>query len=168
MSQSTEVSKPYAATNHMGFAVTDLDRSVAFYTGLLGEPPFFRQVYEAGYIGTLLGYPGCRLDSAFFRLPGTSAFLELLQYLDPAPSTVDMETYNAGNAHLCLEVKDLATDFPRVASLGATFRSDGPVDVEFGPFKGGKVAYCRDPDDISIEFIQLPIPVSDEGGRDGH
>ena len=158
MTQPTELSGPYRATNHVGFAVTDLDRSIAFDTGLLGGPPFFRQVYEAAYLGTLLGYPGCRLDCAFFRLPGTTAFLELLEYLDPATSTVDMETFNAGNAHLCLEVEDLASDFPRVAALGATFRSDGPVDVEFGPFKGGKVAYCRDPDGISIEFIQLPAP----------
>jgi catechol 2,3-dioxygenase-like lactoylglutathione lyase family enzyme len=156
VSQTTETSSPYLAANHMGFAVSDLDRSIAFYTGVLGEPPFFRQIYEAEYLGTLVGYPGCRMDAAFFRLPGTETFLELLQYLDPLPSTVDMETYNVGNGHLCLQVKDLAADFQRVAALGARFRSQGPVDIEFGPFKGGKVSYCRDPDGISLEFIQLP------------
>jgi catechol 2,3-dioxygenase-like lactoylglutathione lyase family enzyme len=152
----TEPRRPYTATTHFGFAVADLDRSIAFYTAVLGEPPYFRQVYDVEYLGEIVGYPGCRMDCAFFRLPGTETFLELLQYFDPPGRTVDMETYNTGNAHLCLQVGDLASDFARLQDLGAVFQSAGPVEVTFGPNKGAKVAYCRDLDGITIELIESP------------
>jgi len=149
-------SKPYSGTNHVGFAVSNLDRAITFYTALLGEGPFFRSIYEAPYLGDILGYPGCRLDAAFFHLPGGETFLELLHYLEPAARKVDPETYNVGNAHLCLETDDLAHDYKRVAAAGGVFRSPAPIDITFGPFKGGKAAYFRDPDGISIELIQSP------------
>lgn len=123
---------------------------------MLRKPPFFRQVYDAAYIGTLLGYEDCALDAAFFELPVTAAFLELLQYLSPPSKPGDMESYNVGNAHLCLEVEDLEEEFERLRRLGATPRSESPVLVTFGPFTGGKVAYFRDPDGISLELVQLP------------
>jgi catechol 2,3-dioxygenase-like lactoylglutathione lyase family enzyme len=147
----------YAGTNHVGFTISNLDRSIAFYTIVLGHGPFFRQVYDVPYIGQLLGYPGnCRLDAAFFHLPGTVAFLELIQYLDHPAEMRDPETYNVGNAHLCLETDDLDRDYGRVTAAGGVFRSAGPIDVSFGPFKGGKVAYFRDPDGVSVELIQSP------------
>jgi catechol 2,3-dioxygenase-like lactoylglutathione lyase family enzyme len=151
-----ETRSPYTAITHVGFAVADLDRSVAFYTSVLCEPPYFRQIYEVEYLGEIVGYPGCRMDCAFFRLPGTETFLEFVQYLDPPSSTVDMETYNVGNGHLCLQVGDLASDFERLQALGAVFQSAGPVEVTFGPLKGAKVAYCRDLDGITIELIESP------------
>ena len=149
-------SKTYFGTNHVGFAVSNLDRAITFYTALLGEGPFFRSIYDVAYLGDILGYPGCRLDAAFFNLPGTKTFLELLHYLEPAARKVDPETYNVGNAHLCLETDDLARDYDRVKATGAVFRSAAPIDITFGPFKGGKAAYLRDPDGISIELIQSP------------
>jgi catechol 2,3-dioxygenase-like lactoylglutathione lyase family enzyme len=149
-------SKPYRGTNHIGFAVSNLDRAITFYTALLGEGPFFRSIYDAAYLGDILGYRGCRLDAAFFNLPGTETFLELLHYLEPASRKADPETYNVGNAHLCLETDDLARDYDRVTAVGGVFRSSAPIDITFGPFKGGKAAYLRDPDGISIELIQSP------------
>jgi catechol 2,3-dioxygenase-like lactoylglutathione lyase family enzyme len=144
----------YPALDHVGFAVSDLDRSSQFYTALLGEEPFLRKIWDVPYLGEFVGYPGATLDAAFWHLPN-GVVLELLQYLDPSPGTVDMETYNAGNAHLCLQTDDLAAEFQRLADI-TVFRCDHPVDIPFGPYKGGRVAYFRDPDGITIELIQLP------------
>jgi catechol 2,3-dioxygenase-like lactoylglutathione lyase family enzyme len=144
----------FEALDHVGFAVSDLDRSVEFYSVLLEEPPLLRKVWDVEYVGRVVGYPGLRLEAAFWNLPG-EVVLELLQYLDPRPGRVDMETYNAGNAHLCLVTKDLHRDFARLQGV-AEFRSSEPVEIPWGPYKGGWAAYLRDPDGITIELIALP------------
>ena len=63
---------------HVGFTVSDLDRSVAFYSALLGEGPHFRRRYDEPYISEIIGYPGCSLEIALFRLPGTDVELDVL------------------------------------------------------------------------------------------
>jgi catechol 2,3-dioxygenase-like lactoylglutathione lyase family enzyme len=145
---------PFDALDHVGFAVSDLDRSVDFYTLLLEEPPSLRKVWDVEYVGRIVGYPGLKLDAAFWSLP-SGVILELLQYLHPSPGRVDMETYNAGNAHLCLVTQDMDRDFERLRGV-AEFRSPEPIEIPWGPYKGGWACYLRDPDGISIELITLP------------
>jgi catechol 2,3-dioxygenase-like lactoylglutathione lyase family enzyme len=105
-------------------------------------------------VGRIVGYPGVIMEGAFWRLPGGTV-LELLEYQSPPPGRVDMETYNAGNAHLCLVVDDLTRDFERLRGQ-VDFRDPEPVEIPWGPYAGGKACYLRDPDGISIELIQLP------------
>jgi catechol 2,3-dioxygenase-like lactoylglutathione lyase family enzyme len=147
----------FTGTDHVGFSVSDLDRSIAFYTAFLGDGPVLRTIYEAEYLGRVVGYPGCRLDVAMFHLPGTKAYLELLQYLEPVSGRVDLETNNVGNAHLCLESEDLSADYERLRDLGVEFRNPHPVEIMFGPYKGGKAVYIRDPDGITVELLQPPL-----------
>ena len=140
--------------DHVGFSVADLDRSVDWYTFLLEEPPLLRGIWDVEYVSRVLGYPGVVLDAALWRLPGGSV-LELLEYKSPEPGRVDMETYNVGNAHLCLIVDDLDAEFTRLRGH-AEFRHPDPVDIPWGHFAGGKSCYLRDPDGISIEIVQYP------------
>ncbi|MCC6223285.1 MAG: VOC family protein [Thermoleophilia bacterium] len=144
----------YTALDHVGFTVSSLDRSIPFYTRLLGEEPALRKVWDVEYVGRIVGYPGVRMECAFWRLPG-GTILELLQYLDPPPGRVDMETYNAGNAHLCLVTDDIHADFERLRG-SAEFRDPEPVAIPWGPYEGGWAAYLRDPDGITIELLQEP------------
>jgi catechol 2,3-dioxygenase-like lactoylglutathione lyase family enzyme len=146
---------PFSALDHVGITVSDMDRSIEFYRLLLGEDPMFRETWnDIEYVGRVVGYPGVNLEGAFFRLPG-GAMLELLQYHYPEPQPVGMETYMIGNAHLCLVTEDMQADFDRLADH-AQFRSTEPVRVPWGPYKGGALAYLRDPDGISIELLELP------------
>jgi catechol 2,3-dioxygenase-like lactoylglutathione lyase family enzyme len=139
--------------DHVGFTVSSLDRSIPFYTALLEQEPFLRKTWDVEYLGRIVGYPGSELEAAFWRIGGT--VLELLEYREPPPGRVDMESYNAGNAHLCLVTEDMGRDYERLRGL-AEFRSDEPVDIPWGPYEGGRACYLRDPDGISIELIELP------------
>lgn len=142
----------FEALEHVGLTVSDLDRSVAFYGALLGADPFYRATEERPYLSEIVGYPGCRLAIADFRLPGTDTFLELLQYLHPPGEAAEMETSNPGIGHVCFVVSDLEAEFGRITALGGVFRSRGPVERA----DGGKAVYFRDPDGITIELQELP------------
>jgi catechol 2,3-dioxygenase-like lactoylglutathione lyase family enzyme len=141
------------AVEHVGLTVRDLERSIGFYSALLGVSPFYRATEERVYLADVVGYPGCKLALAFFHLPGTETFLELLEYIRPTGRPVDMETYNPGIGHLCFVVPDLDAEFRRISGLGGAFRHPGPVDRA----DGGRAVYFRDPDGITIE-LQEPAP----------
>jgi catechol 2,3-dioxygenase-like lactoylglutathione lyase family enzyme len=146
----------FRGLDHIGYAVADLDRSVAFYETLLGVPMLMRKTWDVPYVGEIVGYPDTVMDGAFFQLPN-GVVLELLEYRSPPGRTVDMESYNAGNAHLCLVTDDMAADFDRLRAAGYdTFRSDSPVDIPWGPYRGGRACYLRDPDGVSIELLEEP------------
>lgn len=146
----------FRALDHVGYAVADLDRSIAFYETLLGVPLLLRKTWDVPYVGEIVGYPDLILEGAFFQLPN-GIVLELLEYKTPRPGAVDMESYNAGNAHLCLVTEDMAVDFARLRAAGYdTFRSEAPVDIPWGPYRGGRACYVRDPDGISIELLEEP------------
>jgi catechol 2,3-dioxygenase-like lactoylglutathione lyase family enzyme len=142
----------FESLEHVGLTVSDLERSVSFYSALLGEPPFYRATEERPYLGQIVGYPGCRLAIADLHLPGTGTFLELLQYLEPVGRGIDMETANPGTSHICFVVSDLAQEYERIRSIGGEFRNPGPVERA----DGGRAVYLRDPDGISIELQELP------------
>jgi len=155
----------FHALNHIGFAVGDLDRSVAFYTRLLGEPPYFQEVYDVAYIGEMVGYPGAVQYAAFFRIPGQpDLFLELIQYLHPPAGAVDMEAYNAGNAHLCLATHDLDAAWSHIVEIGGVPRSARIVTSDYGVYEGARSMFFRDPDGITIQLVELP-PGTDPAGR---
>lgn len=146
----------FRALDHVGYAVAELDRSIAFYETLLGVPLLMRKTWEVPYVGEIVGYPDLVLEGAFFQLPN-GVVLELLQYKEPPPGAVDMESYNAGNAHLCLVTDDMDVDFARLRAAGFdTFRSAAPVDIPWGPYRGGRACYLRDPDGVSIELLEEP------------
>lgn len=142
------------AVDHVGYTVADLDRSSEWYTRLLGEEPVVRTAVGPGYIGAIVGYSDCRMEWALWRLP-TGPMLELIQYLEPPTAHVDMETYNVGSGHLCLVTDDLDGDCERMRGH-AEFRSPAPVEISAGPYQGARVLYIRDPDGITVEFIELP------------
>lgn len=154
------------ALNHIGFAVKDLDRSVEFYNALLGTEPYFNEVYDRiPYIGKATGYPGASQRAAFYDLPGPDqAFLELIEYLHPEPQLVPMEAYCVGNAHICLASEDIDAEYERLRSIeGISFRSDGPVSSDYGVYTGAKGFFIRDPDGITIQFVEIPKGVDPQG-----
>ena len=142
-------------THHVGFTVPDLDRSVAFYSALFEAEPFIKGIFDKPYTAEQIGYPGARLYIALFHIPNSTVLLELIEYLEPVGEMVDIETKNPGTAHLCLSSTDLAADFERFVSLGATPRSSGPVTITAGPNKGKRVGYFRDPDGITLEILEV-------------
>lgn len=119
--------------------VGDLDRSLAFYTEVLGMKVLRRSDYPDGrFTLAFIGYG----DEA------SSAVIELTHNWDTAK-------YELGNAygHIAIEVEDAYKACEEVARRG------GKVTRPAGPMKHGTtvIAFVEDPDGYKIEFIQKKV-----------
>ena len=140
---------------HVGFTVSDIDRSIEFYRDGLGLSLYRRQTGTAEYLSTITGFEGARLEIALLKTPDGTGMLELLQYVShPAPPT-PRETNRPGNAHLCFKVDDIHQACADLRVRGVRLIAD-PAEITAGVHKGGYGVYLRDPDGFTVELFQPP------------
>lgn len=141
-------------TNHTSFTVSDLDRSVAFFTEALGFALLHRGPRDPAMIGRVVGVPGADIEVAYVQGPGHR--LELIEYKAPADrGRVESRPCDTGFAHVAFDVDDIDAALAAAAAHGVKPLSE-PQDLHTGPNKGGRVVYTRDPDGVTVEFIQRP------------
>jgi catechol 2,3-dioxygenase-like lactoylglutathione lyase family enzyme len=140
---------------HVGITVSELERSVRFYTLGLGFEEVARQTSDAPYL-ELTGYPGVEIAAALVRLQGDGLTLELQEYRrvqagpPRAPGTAPV-----GSSHVSLSVDALETALERAERLGGRRVTDA-VAVDRGINRGARAVYLRDPDGYTIELFQPP------------
>jgi lactoylglutathione lyase len=126
---------------HTMLRVGDMQRSVDFYTRVLGMRVLrTHDVPEYKYSLTFLGYGEGNAEGG--------AELELTY-------NYGVDTYEQGSAfgHLAVGVPDVAGACERIRGVG------GKVTREAGPVKGGTtvIAFVEDPDGYKIELIERAI-----------
>jgi catechol 2,3-dioxygenase-like lactoylglutathione lyase family enzyme len=144
---------PITGSSHTGLQVTDLDRSLRFYEGLLGLTVRLRRVVDDAYVGRLVGYEGVEIHQVFLDVPGSDHWLELLEYRGVERAAVDPGTANPGTAHVSLLVDDLVAIVERLAANGHELAGE-LIEVPHGPNQGALAAYLKDPDGIRLELVQ--------------
>lgn len=150
---------------HFSFTVSDLERSIAFYRDLLGLKLVHRMVHDQKYTSSQIGFKDALLKVALFNVAdmpqGSSPsghVLELIEYVNPRGEPLDAATNRPGAAHLALQVDDLTAEFARLKAASVQFRSEAPVPITHGRHSGGLTCYLLDPDGITLELIELPVP----------
>lgn len=120
---------------HTMIRVGNLDRSIAFYTEVLGMSLLRRKDYPEG-----------RFTLAFvgFGPESEGAVIELTH-------NWDTESYELGNGygHIALEVDDVYEACEKIRARG------GVITREAGPMKHGTtiLAFVKDPDGYAIELL---------------
>ncbi|NYT63184.1 lactoylglutathione lyase [Alcaligenaceae bacterium] len=121
---------------HTMLRVGDLDRSLIFYTDVLGMKLLRRKDYPDGKF--TLAFVGYQDETE-------GAVIELTHNWETS-------SYNLGNGygHIALEVEDAYDACARIKQKG------GNVTREAGPMKHGQtvIAFVEDPDGYKIELIQ--------------
>ncbi len=122
---------------HTMLRVGDLERSLVFYTEVLGMRLLRRKDYPAGrYTLAFVGY-GDESDSTVLELT----------------HNWDIERYELGEGygHMALGVDDIHGTCAAIAAKG------GRIVREPGPKKHGStvIAFVEDPDGYKVELIQL-------------
>jgi len=125
---------------HTMLRVGDLDRSLLFYTEVLGMDLLRRKDYPSGrFTLAFVGY-GDESDTTVLELT----------------HNWDTSHYELGSAygHIALGVDDIYTTCAAIAAKG------GKVVREPGPMKHGNtvIAFVEDPDGYKVELIQISAP----------
>lgn len=140
-------------TNHTGFTVSNLDRSIAFFENCLGFVVTSRARRDPKMIEIIVGVPGADIEVAY--LSGAGHTVELIQYLAPAGiKPVKQRPCDHGFGHIALDVSGIAALLAKASEYG--FKPLGPPVVSRlgGPNAGRTVCYMRDEDGVTVELIQ--------------
>ncbi len=134
-----------------------MEKSLTFYRDLLGMEVIGEQGGKVPYLAEAVGFPDVDMRVVFLRpTPDSVPILELIEYRSPKGTPADVRTCNPGSGHLCLVVEDIHAAFAKLRAGGVRFASNAPVAITAGRHNGGYLAYARDPDNVTIELMQLP------------
>jgi len=155
------------AVTSVGMTVSDLDRSVEFFTKTLD----FEKAAEAEVAGTdyehLEGVFGLRMRVARLRLGDET--LELTEFLAPRgrPIPADSRSNDRWFQHVAIIVSDMSRAYARLRELRVEHASSGPQRLpETIPGAAGiRAFYFKDPDGHPLEILEFP---ADKGAAKWH
>ena len=145
---------------HVGFVVCDLEKSLKWYTEVLGlqverEP----RELSGEWISAVTGLDNSRMKMAWVGT-GNGCSIELDQYISPpssdSPATLAQNDVRA--SHVGIQVDDVHAEYRRMSQLGVKFAGAPPVKLnnEF-PWANCAV-FLQDPDGNWIELLERNRP----------
>lgn len=142
---------------HVGITVSDLDRSISFYSKAFGFALKFRVTRNEPFIQQIVGMNGIEIEVAMLVYEDMT--LELLRYHTSAwiggkgsPYSTANDTSRSGHMHLCFEVGMFEITEEKLLSLGAY--KVGSALIPDGPQAGAITGYFKGPDGETIEVFQ--------------
>ena len=146
----------FQAIAHIGFTVTDLDRSVAFYQDVLGLTYQGEMLMEGPETAQLFQRPGCRARVAYLRAAQEQAPpVELIQFLDEPCRVSPPSLFQTSISELCFSTDNIDQEYARLLAQGVRFLSEPQTfDSTAYGFGKSRAIYFFDPDGNVLELIQ--------------
>jgi catechol 2,3-dioxygenase-like lactoylglutathione lyase family enzyme len=142
----------------VGITVSDLDRSINFYTQVLHFEKEWETELSGADVEHLKGLFGVRVRVARLRLGGEE--IELSEYLAPQgrPLPPDSRSNDLWFQHIAIVVSDMDRAYQWLREHRVQHVSSGPETLPaWNPQAGGIQAfYFRDPDGHVLEIIHFP------------
>jgi catechol 2,3-dioxygenase-like lactoylglutathione lyase family enzyme len=143
------------AMHHVGITVSDLERGIDFYHGVLGlgfaaEPS---PVFDDPALGPAVGVPGAALRQVSLALG--EGILELLEYTQPAsPIDAPLPQNALGAQHVAFLVDDIRAVKAELEAKGVRFYSEVNA-VDEGVLAGWRWVYFSDPEGNALELVEI-------------
>jgi catechol 2,3-dioxygenase-like lactoylglutathione lyase family enzyme len=145
--------------DHVNIVVSDMDRSIAFYTRL-GLIKTLDTVISGAWVANVIGIHDENLEArvVFMDPNDGTARLEMIQYIVPQGQAVSVNSHSntIGVRHFALVVDDLAAIYRELLQEGVTFFSE-PQEVTGNKAVEARIGrknqvYLLDPDGIIVEL----------------
>lgn len=148
---------PQVVVESVGMTVSDMDRSIAFYSALT-----FQKISDVEVLGEqyehLEGVFGARMR--IVRMQLGNEHVDLTEYFAPRgrPIPVDSRSNDLWFQHIAIVVHDMDQAFEKLRALKVQFVSTAPQTLppSIPAAAGIKAFYFRDPDQHNIEVIYFP------------
>lgn len=139
------------AVRHTGIVVSDMNRSLHFYRDLLGMEVWADFADNSVSVQNVTAVEGA--DIWMIKLKsGDSGSIELLQYRShPQPRPAPKRSCDVGVNHVALQVDDLDALYKKLQAEDIEFHAPPTISSD----GGAKVTYCRDPEGVIVELVQL-------------
>jgi catechol 2,3-dioxygenase-like lactoylglutathione lyase family enzyme len=134
---------------HLVVGVTDMDRALSFYRGLLGMDVVFDQLISGESFDAALHATRQHEGRVVGGVIG-GLMVELLSIGGPKPGQAPPKRGIVGIQNVSLSVTDLDDTYRRITDAG--------YEPDQKPFEigGVRMFFVKDPDGTPVEFIQLP------------
>jgi catechol 2,3-dioxygenase-like lactoylglutathione lyase family enzyme len=149
---------PVRSVGPIVLTVDDLDRSVGFYTTVLGFTKLFERELAGPPYEQLEGIFGLRIRSA--RLTLGEEQIELREYLVPKGRAypADSRSNDRWFQHMAIVTSDMDRAYARLRAYHVRYASTEPQRLpDWNPNAAGiRAFYFRDPDAHYLELLQFP------------
>ena len=135
------------AIDHLDLVVSDLERSLGFYNGLLGPLGYVRNAQIEGERGEKVVYLG---------RPGGYWSVSLRQKQSGAHDEKPYDRYAIGIHHICFSASNRGTVDDRAAWLRDNGWQIESGPEEYGYTPGYYAVFFYDPDGLKLEILHRP------------
>lgn len=140
---------------HIGLTVSDIEKSIKFYTEKLGLKLENRMTMEGKNTDILFGKENIRVEIAY--LNGSSELncppIELICFSKNRTIKEENDLQKTSISEVCFYTDNIDLEYERLKGLGVEFISS-PQSFTFNETKS-KAVYFRDPDGIILELIEI-------------
>ena len=149
---------PVSRVDSVGITVGDMERALAFYTGVLPFEVAFEVEVQGDAYERLFGVFGMRARIVRLRLGEEE--IELIDYLAPEgrPVPTDSRSNDEWFQHIAIIVSDMDAAYAHLRQHNVQHASTGPQTLpEWNPNAGGiKAFYFKDSDGNHLEILEFP------------
>ena len=136
---------------HTGLVVADLEGALRFWRDILGFK-VEKQMDESGpHIDAMMGLKDVRVTTVKMTAP-EGGMIELLHFQSHPDKPAWLgKPFSTGFTHIAMTVVNLDVAYKKLANAGAAF----PAPPQYSPDGIVKVIYCRGPEGVLLELVEM-------------